>query len=198
LLKIGEKSAPPVSSTTDNMMFVLLLVLTVCLHCAWGLLRSSRILLNSHRVGVTSIKCTKNENVLRKIDDWACVKDCGACCKLGPIESRPELSDYLSPEEHTTYVGMIGADDWCIHFDKTSRLCTNYDNRPTFCTVDPKKFKVMYDVDEEDFTDFCKFCCKENITDTYGELSTEMERFEEVIMRLEDEADAAFEDTDLE
>lgn len=30
--------------------------------------------------------------ILRKIDEWACVKGCGACCKLGPLDSRPDLA----------------------------------------------------------------------------------------------------------
>jgi Fe-S-cluster containining protein len=106
------------------------------------------------------------------------------------MESRPDLKDYLTPDELQTYVGMIGTDDWCIHFDKTTRLCTNYENRPNFCTVDKAKFKVMYDVDDEDFTDFCKFCCAENIKDSYGELSLELERFEDTMGILEDELDA--------
>ena len=125
--------------------------------------------------------------ILRKIDDWGCVKGCGACCKLGPLESRPDLREYLDEKEYELYVSMIGADEWCIHFDKTSRLCTNYEKRPSFCTVDRLKFKKMYDVDDEDFTDFCKFCCTENIKDTFGELSEEMERFETAMEMLEEE-----------
>lgn len=124
--------------------------------------------------------------ILRRIEDWGCVKGCGACCKLGPLESRPDLREYLNDEEYKLYVSMIGADEWCIHFDKTSRLCTNYEKRPSFCTVDKAKFKKMYDVDNEDFTDFCKFCCTENIKDTFGELSVEMERFESAMETLED------------
>lgn len=134
-------------------------------------------------------EATTDTNILRKIDDWACIKNCGACCKLGPLDSRPDLQEYLSADEYTTYVGMVGADDWCIHFDKQTRLCTNYDNRPGFCTVDPKKFKTMYGVESEDFTDFCRFCCVENITDTFGELSMEMERFEEAMDELQTESD---------
>ena len=84
---------------------------------------------------------------------------------------------------------MIGPDDWCKHFDKENRMCTIYDQRPSFCVVDPKKYKTMFDVDQEDLNDFCKFCCTEQIADVYGEESEEMERFENVIDGLETEVE---------
>ena len=34
--------------------------------------------------------------ILRRVDKWACVKNCGACCKLGPLDSRPDLESYLT------------------------------------------------------------------------------------------------------
>jgi hypothetical protein len=43
----------------------------------------------------------------------------------------------------------------------------------------------MYGVEDDEFTDFCKFCCTENIKDSYGELSDELDRFEDVMERLE-------------
>ena len=39
------------------------------------------------------------------------------------------------------------------------------------------------------YQDFCKFCCREQIADAYGEESVEMDRFEDVIEELEDEVD---------
>ena len=45
---------------------------------------------------------------------------------------------------------MIGADDWCVNYDKEKRMCGIYDTRPEFCVVDPRKFKKMYGVEEED------------------------------------------------
>ena len=93
--------------------------------------------------------------ILRRIDKWACVKQCGACCKLGPVESRPDLAEYLSAEELVLYKSMIGPDDWCVNFDKESRMCKIYDTRPGFCIVDPKKFKKMFDVEEADLNVSC-------------------------------------------
>jgi len=46
---------------------------------------------------------------------------------------------------------MIGEDDWCVNFDKSNRMCKIYDQRPSFCVVDPAKSKQMFDVDSEDF-----------------------------------------------
>ena len=83
-----------------------------------------------------------------------------------------------------------------VHFDKERRLCTNYDNRPAFCTVDPKKYQAIYGVEEEDFTDFCRFCCTEQIEDTYGSLSDEMERFEVIMASIS--ASKEEEDGDIE
>lgn len=67
--------------------------------------------------------------IMRRVDQWACVKDCGACCKLGPLDSRPDLDTYLTPSELTLYKSMVGVDDWCINYDKQTRMCTIYDTR---------------------------------------------------------------------
>ncbi|HBK65262.1 MAG TPA: YkgJ family cysteine cluster protein, partial [Cyanobacteria bacterium UBA11166] len=42
---------------------------------------------------------------------WLCVKQCGACCHLDPAE-RPELADYLSPEDLQLYLSMVGEGGW--------------------------------------------------------------------------------------
>ena len=130
-----------------------------------------------------------DSEILRKVDKWACIKDCGACCKLGPIDSRPDLSDYLTEEELTLYKSMIGEDDFCTHFDQKAKMCTIYDQRPSFCVVKPEKMKVMFDIDQEEINDFCAFCCREQIGDHYGEESDVMQRFEEVIASLRDHED---------
>jgi Fe-S-cluster containining protein len=98
--------------------------------------------------------------ILRRVDKWACVKNCGACCKLGPLDSRPDLGTYLSPEELALYESMIGADDWCVNFDKQSRMCKIYDERPGFCRVEPKKFQKMYDIEEEELNVCHMYVCE--------------------------------------
>lgn len=141
----------------------------------------------------TSTQQSGNE-ILRRIDQWACVKSCGACCKLGPLSERPDLESYLSKSEYQQYVSMIGSDNWCVNFDKDTRLCKIYETRPQFCIVDPVKFQKMYDVEADDLNDFCAFCCRENITDTFGGESIEMTRFEEVLASLEEEDNGEDED----
>ena len=86
-----------------------------------------------------------SDQILRKVDQWACIKDCGACCKLGPLDSRPDLKSYLSPEDYERYVSMIGPDDWCVNFDKKSRMCKIYDTRPEFCRVEVARFTRIYE-----------------------------------------------------
>jgi Fe-S-cluster containining protein len=125
--------------------------------------------------------------ILRRVDKWACVSGCGACCKLGPLSSRPDLKDYLTPAELTQYTSMIGKDDWCVHFDQTTRMCTTYETRPDFCKVRADKMRTMFDVEEDEVSDFAAFCCREHIGDNYGENSIELERFEEIIDSLYDE-----------
>ena len=122
--------------------------------------------------------------ILRRIDSWACVSKCGACCKLGPLSSRPDLNEYLSEEDFERYKSMIGDDEWCVNFDKESRKCTIYEERPGFCTVALPTFQKMYGIEEEEFSDFCTFCCSEQITDVYGEDSDEMQNFQDVIIDL--------------
>ena len=55
-----------------------------------------------------------------------------------------------SKEELATYVSMIGEDDWCVNYDKDNRMCKIYETRPEFCVVDPRKFKTMFGVEQED------------------------------------------------
>jgi Fe-S-cluster containining protein len=62
----------------------------------------------------------------------------------------PDCHPSLSKEEFITYNSMIGADDWCINYDKEARMCKIYETRPGFCVVDPRKFKTMFGVEQED------------------------------------------------
>jgi Fe-S-cluster containining protein len=45
---------------------------------------------------------------------------------------------------------MVGADGWCIHYDKPSRSCTIHNERPRFCRVEPETFKDLYGIEEKD------------------------------------------------
>lgn len=166
-------------------MLLSLLALLLSLGCTQALLRSPW----SQRRSAPRMAADVEVKVLRQVDKWACVSNCGACCKLGPMEERPDLQTYLTPEELETYVSMVGADSWCVNYDKEQRMCKIYDSRPEFCRVEPAKFKKMFDVEQEDLNDFCRFCCEEQITDSYGEDSPEMIRFLTVMDSLDDDGD---------
>ena len=107
---------------------------------------------------------------------WQCVKNCGACCNLTPAD-RPELADYLTPEQLEIYMGMVGADGWCIHYDAEHRLCTIYEQRPSFCRVQADTFEQMFNIDPADLDEFAIDCCQDQISGVYGSGSNELERF---------------------
>jgi uncharacterized protein len=111
---------------------------------------------------------------------WQCVKECGACCNLDPAE-RPDLDQYLTPEQLTTYLSMVGEDGWCINLDRDRRECKIYDTRPEFCRVRVDTFVAMFGIEPEDLNDFAIDCCHEQIESIYGEDSPEMTRFDTAI-----------------
>ncbi|MEO0947633.1 MAG: YkgJ family cysteine cluster protein [Cyanobacteria bacterium J06641_5] len=110
------------------------------------------------------------------IKGWHCQERCGACCYLQPSE-RPDLADYLTPTELTQYLAMVGADGWCQHYDRATRHCTIYTNRPEFCRVTPAGFQRMYGINAEGFDEFAVNCCFEQISDIFGPKSPEFERY---------------------
>ena len=128
--------------------------------------------------------------VLKLSKKWACVANCGACCYLAPSE-RPYLMDYFDdPEDLATYNGMTGDDGWCVHYDKTARACTVFEDRPWFCRVEGETFGKMYGVSPPEMDTFCTSCCREQIGDVYGTLSTEMTTFNLAIKHLKGAATA--------
>lgn len=111
---------------------------------------------------------------------WQCVEGCGACCHLDPSD-RPDLEDYLSPEELTQYLSLVGEGGWCINFDHTTRKCRIYEDRPRFCRVTPETFEEMYGVEREEFNDFAIECCQQQIAGVYGEDSPEMKDYNRAV-----------------
>ena len=85
-------------------ILALLVLLSLYYSNSWIILGSKPI--------YSLVKALSDENIddriLRKIDKWACVKNCGACCKLGPLETRPDLEDYLDKDQLNMYKSMIG------------------------------------------------------------------------------------------
>lgn len=111
---------------------------------------------------------------------WQCVKYCGACCNLDPSD-RPELADYLRPEELELYMGMVGEDGWCIHFDPATRECQIYEKRPRFCRVTAATFTEMFGIEPEELNDFAIDCCRQQIEAVYGDRSLEMLKFDRAV-----------------
>jgi uncharacterized protein len=110
-------------------------------------------------------------------ETWCCVENCGACCNLTP-EDRPDLADYLTPEELETYLAMVGEDGWCINYDQNTRKCKIYADRPRFCRVELDNFQQMYDIAAEEFNEFAIACCRDQISDVYGDESPEMTQYD--------------------
>ena len=113
---------------------------------------------------------------------WRCVENCGACCHLLP-EDRPDLAEYLTPEELELYLSMVGEDGWCINFDHETRKCSIYEQRPRFCRVRSDIFESMYEIKPEEFNDFAIACCHQQITGVYGKNSPEFDNYKEIISK---------------
>ncbi|MGK7891102.1 MAG: YkgJ family cysteine cluster protein [Leptolyngbyaceae cyanobacterium] len=111
---------------------------------------------------------------------WKCVKQCGACCHLDPAD-RPDLDEYLPPEELALYLSMVGEDGWCVNFDQSDRTCTIYNDRPRFCRVQAETFGQMFGIEPEELNDFAIECCRQQIEGVYGDRSLEQIRFDQAV-----------------
>jgi uncharacterized protein len=111
---------------------------------------------------------------------WQCIQNCGACCQLTP-DDRPDLDQYLIPEQLEIYLGMVGEDGWCINFDQATRQCQIYEKRPSFCRVTSETFQAMFGIEPEELNDFAIDCCREQIEDIYGDRSLEMLKFDRAV-----------------
>lgn len=107
---------------------------------------------------------------------WHCIQHCGACCFLDPSE-RPDLDQYLNPDQLAHYLSLVGTDGWCIHFDHSHHTCTIYADRPHFCRVGVESFQEMYGIEPEELNDFAIDCCIEQIESIYGIPSQVMDQY---------------------
>ncbi|XP_071707481.1 uncharacterized protein [Rutidosis leptorrhynchoides] len=108
---------------------------------------------------------------------WQCVKNCGACCKLdkGPTFPSPE-EIFEAPSDIELYKSLVGSDGWCIHYEKNTRTCSIYDERPYFCRVEPEVFETLYGIDKKKFNkESCS--CIDTIKSVCGSRSEELDRF---------------------
>ncbi|XVE76287.1 hypothetical protein DITRI_Ditri12bG0159900 [Diplodiscus trichospermus] len=91
---------------------------------------------------------------------WRCVENCGACCKLakGPAFATPE-EIFTDPSDVELYRSLIGPDGWCVHYEKSTRTCSIYSDRPYFCRVEPDIFKKLYGIQNKMFNkEACRSC----------------------------------------
>ncbi|XP_043701639.1 uncharacterized protein LOC122652051 [Telopea speciosissima] len=118
----------------------------------------------------------------RKDPLWRCAQGCGACCKLqkGPSFASPE-EIFHDPSDIQLYRSMIGPDGWCIHFEKTTRTCSIYSERPYFCRVEPQIFRELYGIDDKKFNKEACSCCRDTIKAIYGAHSEELDNFHRTI-----------------
>ncbi|KAH7553452.1 hypothetical protein JRO89_XS12G0013600 [Xanthoceras sorbifolium] len=109
---------------------------------------------------------------------WRCVERCGACCKLdkGPAFATPE-EIFDDPSDIELYRSLIGPDGWCINYEKSTRKCSIYPDRPYFCRVEPGVFQSLYGIDEKKFNKEACSCCRDTIKAIYGTHSEELDNF---------------------
>ena len=76
-----------------------IIVVILVLQCISAMISNGRFSLSLHRLSSllnrsyksptlfvsssSSLPSSYKDQILRKVDNWACVKNCGACCKLG-------------------------------------------------------------------------------------------------------------------
>uniref|UniRef100_A0A2P2JMV1 YkgJ family cysteine cluster protein n=1 Tax=Rhizophora mucronata TaxID=61149 RepID=A0A2P2JMV1_RHIMU len=83
---------------------------------------------------------------------WRCVEGCGACCKLAKDATFTTPEEiFTDPKDVQLYKSLIGPDGWCIHFEKSTRKCSIYSDRPYFCRVEPEVFHSLYGIDKKKF-----------------------------------------------
>ncbi|XP_023887120.1 uncharacterized protein LOC111999231 [Quercus suber] len=118
----------------------------------------------------------------RKEPLWRCVEGCGACCKLdkGPSFPTPE-EIFTDPRDIELYRSLMGPDGWCINFDKGTRTCSIYNDRPYFCRVEPEVFQSLFGIKKKKFNkEACSFC-RDIIKEIYGSQSKELDNFNHTI-----------------
>ena len=115
---------------------------------------------------------------MRGSQEWSCIENCGACCKLSPNE-REEAISALSENEVRIFLAMVGEDGWCTFYNKLTRKCNIYKERPSFCNV--KNLLNIFNITSISFDKFAIQCCKQHIKNIYGPRSLEMKRFVRLI-----------------
>ncbi|OEL38213.1 hypothetical protein BAE44_0000766 [Dichanthelium oligosanthes] len=124
---------------------------------------------------------------------WKCASGCGACCKLdkGPDFPTPDEIFADHPDDLQLYRSMTGDDGWCINYDKATRTCNIYQDRPSFCRVEPKVFDEFFGVPRNRFDREACSACLDNIKMVYGDDSAELSNFKRVIREESNKLEAS-------
>lgn len=75
------------------------------------------------------------------------------------------------------FESMVGSDGWCIHFEKSTRKCSIYADRPYFCRVEPAIFETLYGIETKKFNKEACSSCVDTIKAIYGSSSKELENY---------------------
>ncbi|KAJ0557616.1 putative zinc-or iron-chelating domain containing protein [Helianthus annuus] len=113
---------------------------------------------------------------------WQCVTNCGACCKLdkGPSFPSPE-EIFEDSSDIQLYKSLVGSDGWCVHYEKSTRTCSIYGDRPYFCRVEPHVFETLYGIPPKKFNNEACSSCIDTIKAVYGPGSEELDKFKNAI-----------------
>ncbi|XP_062211349.1 uncharacterized protein LOC133912561 [Phragmites australis] len=138
-------------------------------------------------------KGVQQQNKAKRVVRWKCASGCGACCKLdkGPDFPTPKEVFADHPDDLQLYKSMIGADGWCINYDKSTRTCNIYQERPMFCRVEPKVFDEFFGVPRSRFDREACSACVDNIKMVYGDDSAELSNFKRVIREESNKVEAS-------
>ncbi|CAN1142845.1 hypothetical protein LINPERPRIM_LOCUS26213 [Linum perenne] len=157
-------------------------VVAVTVHPQLNGRRSSTIRMQKQESKQKKIKRGKNANKVfanqRKEFPWKCAEGCGACCKLdkGPFFPTPE-EIFTNPSDVELYRSLTGSDGWCIHYEKTTRKCSIYADRPYFCRVEEDVFEDLYGINKKMFNREACNSCRDTIGMIYGFDSKELDNF---------------------
>ncbi|XP_009765000.1 uncharacterized protein LOC107817168 [Nicotiana tabacum] len=123
-------------------------------------------------------KTTSGFNSRSKEPTWQCVQNCGACCKLDKGPNFPTAEEIFDdPSDVELFQSMVGSDGWCIHFEKSTRKCSIYADRPYFCRVEPAIFETLYGIETKKFNKEACSSCIDTIKAIYGSSSKELENY---------------------
>ena len=86
-----------------------------------------------------------------KSKKWTCISNCGACCRLAPLE-RVQAIEALDEKQLELYASMVGSDGWCRFYDTGSRKCRIYNERPDFCDV--RTLSILFGIEEQNLNSF--------------------------------------------